>query len=365
MRCGHLTMLGLDHIAQLQILKDRAQFPRDMTSSVNAKLKCKPAPKTIFILEVFGTRLTFGLVFRDCEDLIRAIQRSKEDKIDNMFDKYIGNTEPELSYHWYQLRHYLGRLHSLRQASEAIVQAFKEWPKLFKDFTVNSISSSRPRRFSHPRALHLPPKEIIQAAFPGKNTSHYDNDIEELCEHGLYEQIQKQEQEFPSKTQVHSEVNLHNYLMKAGKTRTCDLWEGVMFIATSKPPCRLCYYYFQDGDNDFQVQPSHMNLYPKWQLPDIVDLNDDASIEHRAQLIEDILENMQEDTLRILQRKFPQWKRNDSRTDSRIWPDSLRNGANSRTPVSGLHMNFSSPIADDGSYVADMEPEDVGVAFSQ
>jgi hypothetical protein len=364
-RCGHLTMLGLDHIAQLQTLKDRAQFPRDMTSSVNAKLKCKPTPKIIFRLEILGTKQTFGIVFRDCEDLIRAIQKSKGDKIDNIFDKYIGIMETELSYHWHQLRHYLGRLHSLRQASEAIVQAFKEWPKLFKDFTVNYISSSRPRKFGHPRALNVPPKEIIKAAFPGYDTSHYESDIEELREHGLHEQIQKQEQEFPSKTQVHGEVNLHNHLMTAGKTRTCDLWEGVMFIATSKPPCRLCYYYFQDGDNDFQVQPSHMNLYPKWQLPNIVDPNDDASIEHRTELIEDILEHMREDTLRILQKKFPQWKRNDSRTDSRNWPESLRNGADSRTPVSGNYMDYLSPIAGDGSYMTDMETENVGVAFSQ
>jgi hypothetical protein len=357
-------MLGLDHIAQLQKIKDRAQFPRDMTSSINAKQRCKLAPKIIFRLKSFGTRLTFEPVFRDCEDLIRAIQRSKNDKIDNIFDKYIDNTEPELSYHWYQLRHHLGRLHSLRQASEAIVQGFKEWPKLFKNFTVDYIISSRPRRFSHPLALYLSPKEIIKAAFPGYDVSHYDSDIEELRAHGLYDHIQKQEQEFPSRTQVHSEVNLQSHVVKAGKTRACDFWEGAMFIATSKPPCRLCYYYFQDGDNDFQVQPSHMNLYPKWQLPGIEDLNDDASIEHRAELIEDIFENMREDTLRILQKKFPQWKRNDSRTDSN-WPESLRNGADSRTPVSGHDMNFLSPIADDDSYVTNMEPENVGVAFTQ
>lgn len=358
-------MLGLDDIAQLQTLKDRAQFPREMTSSINAKQKCKPAPNIIVRLKTFGTKWTFGIVFRDCEDLIRAIQKSKDDKIDNILDKYIGNTEPERSYHWYQLRHHLGRLHSLRQASEAIVQAFKEWPKLFKDFTVNYISSSRLRKFSHPRALHAPPMEIIKAAFPGYDTSHYDSDIEELREHGLYAQIQKQEQEFPWKTQVHCEVNLQNHLMKTGKTRSCDLWEGVMFIATSKPPCRLCYYYFQHGDNDFQVQPSHMNLYPKWRLPDVADLKDDASIEHRGELIDDILEHMQEDTLKILQKKFPQWKRNDSRTDSRNWPASLRDGADSRTSVGGHYMHPLSHVVDDDSYVTDMGTENFGVAVSQ
>ncbi|KAF4336731.1 hypothetical protein FBEOM_9399 [Fusarium beomiforme] len=333
----------LNDIAQLQILKERAQFPRDMTSTTNAKPK----------------------FFRDCEDLIRAIQRSKEDKIDNLLDKYIGNAEPELAYHWYQLRHHLGRLLSLRQASAAIVQAFKEWPKLFKGFTVSYINSSRPQRFSRPQALLTPPMEIIEAAFPEYDTSYYNNDIQELCQHGLYARIQKQEQEFPLKTLVHCEANLHNHLIKTGKTRSCDLWEGVMFIATSKPPCRLCYYYFQHGDNDFQVQPSHMNLYPKWRLPDVADLNNEASIEDRCELIDDIMEHMQEDTLKILQNKFPEWKRNDSRTDSRNWPAlSLRDGADSRTSVGGHDMHSLSHIADADSYVMDMGTEDFGVAVT-
>ncbi|KAF4996128.1 hypothetical protein FGRMN_4678 [Fusarium graminum] len=330
-----------DDVDQLRTLKKRAQFPRDMNSSVNAKQK----------------------FFRDCEDLIRAIQKGKDDKIDNMFDKHISNPDSEVSYHWYQLRHHLGRLHSLRQASEAIVQAFKEWPKLFKDFTVTYIPSTRPRKFNHSRELHTPPMKIIKAAFPEYDTSYYDNDLNELREHGLDDQILKQEQEFPSKTQVHCEVNLHNHLEKSGKTRSCDLWEGVKFIATSKPPCRLCYYYFQDGDHDFQVQPSHMNLYPKWQLPDVVDLKNDESIEDHKQLMEDILEHLQEDTLKVLRKKFPQWKRNDSRTDSRNWGPSARDDAESRTPISGFYTHPQSHAGDDDPWT-DMGSESVGVAIS-
>ncbi|KAM0543165.1 hypothetical protein ACHAPJ_012463 [Fusarium lateritium] len=336
----------LDDIIQLRALRDRAQFPHDMTSSDDAR-----------------KRLLTGLgkVLRDCEDLVKAIHHSKAGKIEDIFAKYIDDTDPDTSYHWYQLRHHLGRLHSLRQASEAIAKASKDWPLLFKDFTVNYISSFRPRKLAHSRTLHAEPREIITLAFPEYETSHYESDIAELRNHGLYEQIRKQEQEFPSKTQVHCEVNLHDHLMKTGKTRACDLWDGVMFIATSKPPCRLCYYYFQDGDNDFQVQPSHMNLYPKWQLPDVVDLNDRESIRNRDEVIEDILEHMQEDTLKILQNKFPQWKRNDSRTDSQNWPGSVREGADSRTPVGGYHMHGQSHIMDDDSYV-DMGTESIGVA---
>lgn len=299
------------------------------------------------------------IVFRDCEDLIKAIQNSQNTGIDKVFDKYIGTTEPEISYQWCQLRHHLGRLRSLRQASEAIIDASIKWPSLFKDFTVNYIPSSRPRRFIRLHAPHTSPMDIIEAAFPDHDLSYYEGDIAELRRHGLDEQIQKQELKFPSKTLVHCEVNLHSHLVKAGKTRPCDFWNDVMFIATSKPPCRLCYYYFQDGDNDFQVQSSHMNLYPRWRLPDVVDANGEASIGHCEELMEDIFEHMQDSILNVLQEKFPQWKRNDSRTDSRGCTD-IREGADSRTPTGEHYMPPS--VMDEESYVTDMCADTFGFA---
>jgi hypothetical protein len=73
-----------------------------------------------------------------------------------------------------------------------------------------------------------------------------------------------------------------------------------------------------------------MNLYPRWRLPDVVDANGEASIGHCEELMEDIFEHMQDSILNVLQEKFPQWKRNDSRTDSRGCTD-IREGADSRT----------------------------------
>jgi hypothetical protein len=75
-----------------------------------------------------------------------------------------------------------------------------------------------------------------------------------------------------------------------------------------------------------------MNLYPSWRLPDVVDANGEASIGHCEELMEDIFDHMQDSILNVLQDKFPQWKRNDSRTDSRGCTD-IREGADSRTPT--------------------------------
>ncbi|KAF5967430.1 hypothetical protein FCOIX_11951 [Fusarium coicis] len=291
-------------MAQLQAIKHKSLFPRDMTSSTNSRNK----------------------FFRDCEDLIKAINNSQITGIDKVFDKYIGTTESAISYQWSQLRHHLGRLHSFRQASEAIIDASTKWPSLFKNFTVNYIPSSRPQRFTHINELHASPTEIIQDAFPGQDLSYYDDDIAELRRYGLDEQIQKQELKFPSKTLVHCEANLHSHLITAGKTRACDFWDDVMFIATSKPP----------------LQSSHMNLYPRWRLPDIVDSNDEASILHREELIEDIFEHMQGSIL-----------------NSRGCTD-IREGADSRTPTGEHYMQ--PPVMDDDGYVTDICTDTFGLA---
>ncbi|KAF5620327.1 uncharacterized protein FTJAE_11684 [Fusarium tjaetaba] len=279
-----------------------------------------------------------GTALQSCID---DCERS-QDPNNKVFDKHIGTTESAISYQWSQLRHHLGRLHSLRQASEAIIDASTKWPSLFKNFTVNYIPSSRLQRFTRINGLHASQTDIIQGAFPGQDLSYYEDDIAELRRYGLDLFIQEQELKFPSKTLVHCEANLHSHLITAGKTRPCDFWDDVMFIATSKPPCRLCYYYFQDGDNDFQVQSSHMNLYPRWRLPDIVDSNDEASILHREELIEDIFEHMQGSIL-----------------NSRGCTD-IREGADSRTPTGEHYMH--PPVMDDDGYVTDICTDTFGLA---
>lgn len=115
---------------------------------------------------------------------------------------------------------------------------------------------------------------------------------------------------------VHAEVHLHNHLVQEGKTNPTDFWNGSMFIATSKPTCRLCQYYFSSPINDFQVQTSHMNLYPKWRFPDIYDDQGPEARELHEELLQDIIEQMQHDMLQMLRQKKPRGKTNDSRTDS-------------------------------------------------
>ncbi|KAJ9143181.1 hypothetical protein NKR19_g6963 [Coniochaeta hoffmannii] len=69
---------------------------------------------------------------------------------------------------------------------------------------------------------------------------------------------------------VHAEVNLLLYLEQTeGGTEDSRFFQGIKFIGTSKPPCKLCSYFFQDYSTDVEVRASHGNLYGTWLMPDI------------------------------------------------------------------------------------------------
>jgi hypothetical protein len=158
--------------------------------------------------------------------------------------------------------------------------------------------------------------EIIPIAFPEHDASDFASDIAELQIFELDDIIQKQVHNRRIKSMVHAEVHLHNHLIQKGKTSSADFWNCSMFIATSKPTCRLCQYYFDSPTNNFQVQTSHLNIYPKFRLPDIYDDQDAEAKEHYEEVLQDIIDQMQHDTLQMLKQKVPKGKTNDSRTDS-------------------------------------------------
>ncbi|KAM0331511.1 hypothetical protein ACHAQA_003188 [Verticillium albo-atrum] len=149
------------------------------------------------------------------------------------------------------------------------------------------------------------------------DSEEYMEHIQTLQQHNLDRNIQRRLQKKTIQQLVHCEVNLEDFLVRGKTTKPSDYWENSMFIATSKPPCRLCYYYFNDPDNNFQVQSSHMNVYEKWRLPDVYKEQGQETIDRREELLEDLIEQLQTDTLHAVKEKITQGKRNDSRTDTR------------------------------------------------
>ncbi|EEY19575.1 conserved hypothetical protein [Verticillium alfalfae VaMs.102] len=294
---GHSQSVVLQ---QLKHVHDRAKFSHDMLAGENARNK----------------------FLRDCEILIRAIHALRESSFMTAMYERTHDSNTDISRSWCELRHYLGRLHSYRQAAECIYKASRDWPEMFKGFTVNFISSSRPLKLSLPKP-HPGSGQVIQVAFPDINMDEYHDHLDVLRLYSLDENLLNELPQKSMKLVMHCEVLLHSFLVRSGSVDADEYWNDSMFIATSKPPCRLCHYYFSDIDNDFQVQSSHMNVYPKWRLPDLCEGQDSDAAKLREELLDEIIEKMQHDTLSIVKEKVPQGKRNDSRTDSRTMESVL------------------------------------------
>ncbi|KAH7363545.1 hypothetical protein B0T11DRAFT_353880 [Plectosphaerella cucumerina] len=338
---------GSSTIMQLRQLEERAKFPCDMSGD-NAKSK----------------------FLSDCSLLLKAIQSAKESNFGKTIEDRARDEDPDASLPWRELRHHLGRLHSYRQAADSIVNVAKDRPEMVTNFTIDYISSSKQVKLPMPRPSPSPP-DLIQDAFPDLIIDDYECELDDLREHGLDRNIRVQlylHQKM--KRLVHCEVLLHDYLVRQKVDKPTKFWNDSMFIATSKPPCRLCDYYFKAADNNFQVQSSHGNTYPRWRLPDINKEEGAEAVERQQELLEEIVEQLELDTLKLLKEKEAQWKRWDSatgwRTAQSVAPGPAGLGRGYAASSSGSPESVLGPSDGNGrsSSPADgSDYSDVGVAL--
>ncbi|KAF1734912.1 hypothetical protein CRV24_003830 [Beauveria bassiana] len=267
-----------------------------------------------------------GDLLSSCENLINIIQDAKAKGLSRILDTRAN--VPSNHRNWSQLRHLFGRLHSYRQAADTIIAASVRRPDLLTNFTIQFVSSAAPARSLVPRGMRL--RQLLCDAFPeGFVAPGCAEDLAELEHRGLHEVLAALQHRNRTKTTVHCEVLLHGYLHDQGRVSPPQFLDGACFIATSKPPCKLCHVYFSatalninnnhnNGQRPFRVRAPHLNMYARWRLPDmdVADDNDTAAVEDRNDVLEDMVEQMQSDTVALLRDKRATWRRNDSRTDT-------------------------------------------------
>lgn len=256
----------------------------------------------------------------DVESLIKAVHHAQ--KAQTEIKKAVGSrtkdSEMLRSEDWCQLRHYLGRLHSYRQAASFIVCAAKKWPLLFEDVKITSLPSSS-RMFKPILNSGLTAATIIENIPPAEKDKipELKRQAEDLCRMGVDEAIQEQVCKRTFRPIVHAEVLIHDYLVKNKITEPDGFWKGWQYIGTSKPTCRMCQYYFNSHpQNQIRVRSSHGNLYPNWRVPEISE-NDDAEAQkaHKV-LVTKISERIWNDVQRTLRQRTTQGKLHDSNTYS-------------------------------------------------
>ncbi|WAO97090.1 Hypothetical protein NCS54_01479600 [Fusarium falciforme] len=257
---------------------------------------------------------------RDCERLINLIHNAQlaMTGIKKAVRTKARGSEFLKSEPWCELKHYLGRWHSYRQAASFIVCAATAWPLLFQDFTITSLPSST--RISKPIVQSdLTAVAIVQhmEAFEKVKMPELMQDAEDLRRMGLDKAIRIQLLKRTFRPIVHAEVLIHHYLTKNGITRPDRFWRQWQYIGASKPTCRLCHYYFgSHSQSQIQVRPSHLNLYPNWRLPEISNEGDAEAREAHRKLLQNIAEKVRNDAKRTLQQRTTKSKQHDSNTYS-------------------------------------------------
>lgn len=247
----------------------------------------------------------------DWLNLVKAILNFNGYGLNKNIDRQVAIGDRESSYSWSQVRHYFGRFLSFRQAADTIAEMSLKRPELFSDFSITLVDSAPEKEY--PIAQQSSFEEIVDGGLDERDIPAVMDHIEELSGLGMPELAEACLDKKDPTTLVHCEVQLREYLIQHNRIDPVQYVDEDLFIATSKPPCRLCRLYFEAVE-DFQVRDSHMNVYPRWRLPD-------SSTD--TKLLDRLIGDVRRELLSLLETKVPIWKRNDSRTDSHVGQNSM------------------------------------------
>ncbi|CRK18281.1 hypothetical protein BN1723_008319 [Verticillium longisporum] len=266
-------------LMQLEQVHDRAKLSHDMLAGENARNKC----------------------LRDWETLTKAIHAMRESSFRMAMDERTQDSNTEISCALVRATSLLWAPPFVLSGCRVHLQSTKDWPEIFNGLTVKSILSDRPLNLSLPKP-YLELHQAIRAAFPDMNMDEYRDHLETLRVFELNDNVLKRLPQKSMKLFMHCEVLPHIFLSGIGTQATLPALSLLIQRHRQLFPSAAVPYECLP-----KVAPA--NLY-EGQVSDAVKL--------REELLDEIIEKMQHDTLSTFKQKFPQGKRNDSRTDLRI-----------------------------------------------
>ncbi|KAK1658731.1 hypothetical protein BDP55DRAFT_720395 [Colletotrichum godetiae] len=287
-------------MSELSKLKEKADFPRSLES------------------ESFQNKF-----LSDCEKLIKMALSMRNTEIEQAIRKNAKDGEMTSSKAWCDLRHYLGRLLSFRQAADAMIGTNERLPNLFQDFKFTAIPSGKDAAKPIARSRSFTATSIIKNMIPDdeEEQEFYLEQALEMQKFGLDDFIFRQISKHTFRPRVHAEVLVHSYLVSHDLQHPRDYFNSWKYIGSSKPTCRLCSYYFAAHPDRVQVRKSHFNLYPNWCLPGVFEgPNSGAPDAKTLHLLEKITERVHDDVKRTLDEKRPVGKNYDSNTHTSVPP---------------------------------------------
>ncbi|KAF5650030.1 hypothetical protein F52700_469 [Fusarium sp. NRRL 52700] len=229
--------------------------------------------------------------------------------------------------YWSDFVHVAGRLLTYKRAVDLMDLVANIWPQLFSDIQVCMIpSSSAGSGVLSTGCGVLPTNPWTAAEIMSKMTSEesllgrFAAQLGSLSVHDIDAKVSELWRTAP-KPMVHAEVLVHDWLENSeGGIRPERFFNRWKFIGSSKPPCKLCSYFFDEYPTDVQVRPSHQNAYFAWRMPDVYEHQGKESSRKRMLVMESIKARIRADVVRILSEKLADGRPHDSSAYTSLWP---------------------------------------------
>ncbi|KAK6850728.1 hypothetical protein PG987_000362 [Apiospora arundinis] len=206
----------------------------------------------------------------------------------------------------WDLQHTMSRLVAYTVSIRFMIRARKTWPRLFQNFKVSFVPSSRPS----PRVFRQ--KSGTAEGIIGRMTSRpsilkkFRIFVQDLQGFDLDARIRGYYENPGIHPIVHSEILLLNWLQTVGGgIRPERFFNGWMYIGASKPTCRLCHYYVEEHPSAINVRGTHGNTYLNWRVPDVLVADGSEAIAARDAIVGGILGRIREDAFDMVKRRVP------------------------------------------------------------
>ncbi|KAH7207852.1 uncharacterized protein BKA55DRAFT_263591 [Fusarium redolens] len=222
--------------------------------------------------------------------------------------------------YWSDFVHVAGRLLTYKRAVDLMDLVAKIWPQLFSDIQICMIPSSSTVSDdsfkSQSGVLRIKPWTAAQIMSKMSSDEsllgRFAAKLGSLSVHDIDAKVSELWRSAPKPT-VHAEVLVHDWLENTeGGIRPERFFNRWKFIGSSKPPCKLCSYFFDEYPTDVQVRPSHQNAYFAWRMPDMYGYQGEESSRKRMLVMDSIKTRIRADVVRMLSEKLADGRSNDS-----------------------------------------------------
>lgn len=248
------------------------------------------------------------------------------------------------SENWRELKHGVSRMLAYEEAMKSLFKARDEWPELFDNFRARHLPSSKPEATPLRQSSHSAEAIIGRMTSDQAIMDTFHEYAQEMRKFELDERIRKECTKSTFKPITHSEVLIQDWISRVGQKQNLRFFNNWKYIGGSKPPCRMCKYYFEACGSDIALRASHNNVYPNWSFPSAHGLGGSPGARKWQKSLDRMIDMIRQDTFKVMAEKCSAVKTHDSNTY-----DFGSRWSTRYSQPPGRSVKAESVTADDGS----------------